>query len=142
VATAVWVTGDALAVDARPWLRLQVALIGCGASPARTIARAAGAGAAIAAVVGGLIAVAAAQLAGADAGLRIGCAAGGVTLAALAVLALEPDARAAPQRCLAFAAALAPGVAALMGGAPAIAIAAISAVIAAVGLIALGRRLP
>jgi hypothetical protein len=142
IAAAVWVAGDALAVDARPWLRLQVALIGCGAATAGTIARAGVAGAAIAAAAGGAIGMPAAALAGVDAGLRIGLAAGGVTVAALAVLALEPDARAALPRCLAFAVALSPGVVALIAGASAIAIAVTAALVGAVGLVALGRRLP
>lgn len=141
LAAAVWVAGDALAVDVRPWLRLQATLVDCGASPARIAGRVAAAGAAGAAAVGVAVGIAAGAVADAAAGVQIGAAAAAVASAALVVLALEPDARAALARCLAFAFAIAPTVAALVAGASAGWIVAGAMAVAAVGVVSLMRRI-
>lgn len=141
LAAAIWVAGDALAVDLRPWLRLQVSLVDCGASRARVVGRVAAVGAVGAAALGVAVGTAAGAVAGAEAGAPIGAAAAGTAAAALAVLALEPDARAALARCLAFAAAIVPTVAALVVGAAAGWIVAAAITVAAVGVVALVRRL-
>ncbi|GAA1421819.1 hypothetical protein [Agrococcus citreus] len=142
VAAAVWVAGDALALDARPWLRLQATLVDCGATPAAIVGRSAALGLAATAALGAMIGVAASAVAGVDAGIRIGLAAGAVGVGALAVLVLEPDARAAAQRCLAFALAIAPTVGALIAGAPVAWIVGAAALAGATALVALARRLP
>lgn len=140
VAAAVWVAGDALALDARPWLRLRGALVDCGAAPAGVVACAAAGGAAAVALLGSAIGLAATAVAGVAAGVPIGLGAGAVGVASLAALVLEPDPGAAGARCLAFALAITPTVGALVLGASAAWIVGGAALAAAVAVLALARR--
>lgn len=141
IAVAAWIVGDGLAVDARPWLRLQATLIDCGASALRVAARAAGVAAAGAAAVGAAVGLAAGAVAGTGAGLRTCLVASAIAGAIHVALVLEPDPAAALSRGLAFVLVGAPAAGAMLTGAAAGWLVAASVAVAAVGAPALARRL-
>ncbi len=141
LAAAVWVWGDGLALDARPWLRLQAALVDGGAPVARLVARATTAGACAAAGLGTAVGTGVGAVAGADAGLRAGLASVAVGAATLAVLVLEPDPRAVVARCLACAVAVSPPVGMLVASSPAGWIGGSAAAVGAVAAVSLARRI-
>ncbi|MGM1028754.1 MAG: hypothetical protein ACQEWM_02640 [Actinomycetota bacterium] len=140
-AAAVWLAGDALAVDARPRLRLQATLVDCGASPVRLVAGVAALGAVATAAGGAVLGAGAAAVAGPDAGVRIGIAAAAAGASALAVLVLEPDPTETLARTLVFALGTAPVIAALLAGASAGWLLGGAGIVATVAVVALARRI-